>query len=127
MFEGVIYDSSHIVGLNVILKAIARRRRNKELKLMRSSFKEGPATARNTENQESSKKKDEDDAATQVFHSENKKLKSALSMYDSEKNGQLQSNDTLGIERYDSEQPKLFDQSFKVSTEQDNQNVGQEP
>ena len=48
MFEGVIYDSSHIIGLKVIVKAVNRRRKNKELKLLRSTSKEGPPTARNT-------------------------------------------------------------------------------
>ena len=54
---------------------------------MRSNYKEGPPTARNTQNLDT-KKKDEDDA-TQVFQSDNKNLKSALSKYESEKNGQL--------------------------------------
>ena len=40
-------------------------------------------------------------------------------MYDKEKNGQLQSNDTLGLEKYGADQPRLFDQSFKMATDED--------
>ena len=39
----------------------------------------------------------------------------------------LKSNDSFGLDRNDSDQPKLFDQSFKMATDDDQQNDEREP
>ena len=128
MFEGVIYDSSHIVGRDVILKAIARRRKLKELRLSRSGLSRSGKTAGQQVTARNNTKKDfrtkEDDDTTRVFNSDQKPQpqKTVLAKYDSnDKTGNLYSipNDTLGYDKHETEPHKNFNQSFKMATEED--------